>query len=136
MYLGMFLIVQAIPTYAKVPSSMIQTSNYVPIAPLWDNVSGLTVDLSSSNGKAVCFGRVNALSGTTSIKATFTLERKNGSTWTHEKSWSQESTTSLLTFSDSNHSITAGNTYRLTLTAVVTRNGKAETVSTSTESKL
>ncbi|MCL2051541.1 MAG: hypothetical protein FWG91_07435 [Lachnospiraceae bacterium] len=135
--MGMFLIIQSFPAHAKAPPNLSQATNaYMPIMPLSDNVNSISLTISNSSGKAACSGAIFAATGTTSIKATFKLEKKVGSSWSHEKTWTKDSTSSVLTFSDSSHSISAGSTYRLTLTAVVVRNGKSETVSASTESVL
>jgi len=83
---GIFLVIPSIPTNAKMPPDVFQSNDtFIPIAPFWTNVNNITLVLSNSSGKANCSGIIDGASGTTSIKATFTLERKSGSSWLHEK---------------------------------------------------
>jgi hypothetical protein len=56
------------------------------------------------------------------------LQRRNANgTWTTERTWSNSSANSVLTWSGTN-AVVAGNTYRLRVEARVTRNGTTETV--------
>jgi len=100
------------------------------IQPLWVNVSNVSAGLSFSGSKANCSAMVQGAVGTTKITATITLERKTGTnSYTTVKTWPNQSVSgSFFTFSDS-YTVTAGYTYRLTVTANVTRNGTTETVS-------
>lgn len=100
------------------------------ISPQWDNVNDITLDMYYENGAANCSGKIRALSGTTNISAVFTLERKTSSGWMFEKSWSKSSSSSSLTFYDT-YNVPKGYTYRLSVTADVSRNGLTETVTSS-----
>lgn len=92
------------------------------ITPFWTNTSSVTVSIS--------------FSGTTKITADFVLERKNSNgTYTVVKTFPTKTTNSAsLRFSDT-ATITTGYTYRLSLSATVTRNGTNETVSGWVEKK-
>ncbi|MFT4143727.1 MAG: hypothetical protein QM644_04670 [Mobilitalea sp.] len=102
------------------------------VTPQWTNVNDITLNLYFSSGVAYCSGTIKALSGTTSITATFKLERKVGSAWVVENAWGQSSSSSTLSFSGTDD-VSAGYTYRLSVTANVTRNGVTEAVSSSVE---
>jgi hypothetical protein len=102
------------------------------ITPQWANVNDIALNLYFSSGVAYCSGTIKALSGTTAINATFKLERKVGSTWVFENAWGQTSSSSTLSFSGTD-SVSSGYTYRLSVSANVTRNGVTEAVSSSVE---
>ena len=132
---GMLFFAQSISTNAQVPFNVYQgTEGVTDISLQWTNVNDITLDLYFDDGEAGCSGEIRALSGTTKISATFTLERKSGTTWILEKSWSRSSNTNSLSFFGTD-AVMAGFTYRLSVTANVTRNGVTETVSTSVQGK-
>ena len=129
------LFAQSISANAQVPFNVYQgTEGVTDISLQWTNVNDITLDLYFEDGEAGCSGEIRALSGTTKISATFTLERKSGTTWILEKSWSRSSNTNSLSFFGTD-AVMAGFTYRLSVTANVTRNGVTETVSTSVQGK-
>jgi len=99
------------------------------IQPMWANTSSVSVGLSFSGTQANCSTIIQGAAGTSKITATIRLERKTGTnSYTTVKTWSNESTTSArLIFADS-YTVSTGYTYRLTVTANVTRNGTTETV--------
>lgn len=106
------------------------TSSVGVIQPYWTNTSDVGVSMSVNGTTASCSAIVEGYSGTTKIVADITLERKaaNG-TYTTVKTWTNQSVSGTrLSFTDT-CSITKGYTYRLTITAKVTRNGSTETVS-------
>lgn len=107
-----------------------------PIQPFWANTSGIDVTLSISGTTASCSAVVEGYSGTTKITADVTLERKatNG-TYTTVKTWSNQSVSGTRLLFSETYTITSGYTYRLTVTAKVTRNGTTETASNWMESK-
>lgn len=130
---GMLFLTQGISANAQMPPNVFHsTKGVVSISPQWANVNDITLDLYFENGEAGCSGKIRALSGTTKISAIFTLERKSGTSWMLEKPWSQSSSTNSLSFFRTD-AVAAGYTYRLSVTADVTRNGVTETVSTSVE---
>jgi len=132
---GMLFFAQSISANAQVPFNVYQgTEGVADISLQWTNVNDITLDLYFEDGEAGCSGEIRALSGTTKISATFTLERKSGTTWILEKSWSRSSSTNSLSFFGTD-AVMAGFTYRLSVTANVTRNGMTETVSTSVQGK-
>lgn len=129
----MLLSAQMITAYAQLPLDVYQAvEGEVDISPLWINVNDITLDLYFENGEAGCSGIIRALSGTTKISAIFKLERKSGTSWVLEKSWSQSSSTNILSFFGTD-AVVAGYTYRFSVTADVTRNGAIETVNTSVQ---
>jgi len=109
----------------------------VDVAPHWENVSDISITLSSSNNTASTNVSIFGRAGTTSINATITLSRVNSNgTLTTVRTWSnQSSQNSTFTFSGT-HAITSGNTYRISVSATVIRNGVSETVSDWTERRL
>ncbi|MDF2486139.1 MAG: hypothetical protein K0R46_2307 [Herbinix sp.] len=130
---GTLFLAQSISAQAQMPSTALQgIEGDVSISPQWTNVNDITLDLYFENGEAGCSGKIRALSGTTKISATFKLERKISSGWALEKSWGQSSSTDSLSFFGTD-AVLPGYTYRLSVTADVTRNGMTETVSTSVE---
>lgn len=130
---GMLFLTQSISAQAQMPSTAFQgIEGDVTISPQWTNVNDIALDLYFENGDAGCSGQIRALSGTTKISATFKLERKISSGWLLEKSWSKSSSTNSLSFFETD-TVSSGYTYRLSVTADITRNGVTETVNTSVE---
>ena len=113
-------------TLAQTPSS----NPPIVIQPFWTNASEVNPKLSFDGTTATCSAIVKGFSGTTKITATAKLGRKTGtSTYTTVKTWSDLSVNgATLTFSDT-YTVTKGYTYRLTISADVTRNGTTESVS-------
>jgi hypothetical protein len=103
------------------------TVQYIPIQPLWQNVSTATVTLTISGTTAHCSTTIIGLTGTTRISATMRLERTDGTT---VRTWSQTVNGSRLTMIESN-AITANGSYRLRVDATVVRNGVSESISIS-----
>lgn len=127
--LALVLVAQPMTVRAVLNDESKQVMEFVPIAPFWQNVQHIVLDLQFTGSTAECSGVVRGNSGTTRITATFTLERQNANgTWSSVASWSESADDSLLTFSASHSSVTTtGNTtYRLRVTALVTRNGVTE----------
>jgi hypothetical protein len=108
---------------------------YVGISPMYTNVSYVNMNLTFSGTTANCSSTIQGLSGTTSITATYTLQRKetNGS-YTTLKTWTPSASGMTLRLNET-HTVTSGYTYRLSVTASVTRNGTTETVSNWVENK-
>lgn len=132
---GLIFLSQSILAYAQMsPNEFKGNESKGSISPQWDNVNDITLDLYFENGDACCTGKIRALSGTSKITAIFKLERKSSSGWVLEKSWGESSTTKSLSFFETD-SVSSGYTYRICVTADVTRNGVTETVSTLVEGK-
>jgi len=97
---------------------------------LWENTASISLHMSFSNGTITSTGRVNGQNGTTAISATFVLARRNANgTFTEVDRWS--ATNGVLPMQLSTSRTTRNQptgTYRLSVTAQVTRNGKTETV--------
>jgi hypothetical protein len=100
----------------------------------WSNADSVSLDLNFSNGSALCNGKITGAPGTSYISATFTLERKpSGGTYSSYHTWSQTSTNSGTLRWSGSCSVSKGYTYKLSVTANVTRGGTTETVSTFVE---
>ena len=133
MIFGLALIMLAVPMSAQASQSAEQILNdYQIVTPNWENVNNISLDLYFQNGQAKCVGIVRGAVGTTSINATFTLERRTLFGWSRVASWDRSSTTSTLTFHGA-AAASRGNTYRFSVTATVVRNGVSETVTTSVQ---
>ena len=114
-------------TFAVVEQSAVSVEAN-PIQTRWTHTSICRATLSFSGTTANCSALVEGLPGTTRIAATIVLARKNGSSWTTVRTWTHTVSSSVLIWSGT-QAITTGNTYRLTVTADVTRNGTTERVS-------
>jgi len=100
---------------------------------LWENVAIITLDMKFANGIITSTGNVVGRSGTTAIVALFVLARRNADgTFTEVDRWTATngSIAMLLSTSRTTRNQPAG-TYRLSVTAHVTRSGKTETVNAS-----
>lgn len=130
----LLLLMSNILVFAQTPSNSLGEINVeLPITPQWTNVNNIWLDLYFNDGQAECSGIIAGVSGTSSITATFKLERKGILGWSLEKSWDKSSSNDTLTFYGTD-AVSKG-TYRLSVTAKVTKGGVTETVSTSVESK-
>jgi len=105
----------------------------VAVSARWLNTASISCDLNFSGRNANCSGSINAYSGST-ISGTLTLERKNGSSWDFVKSWTKSSSNPWLIF-DENFTVSSAGTYRVVLTATVTRAGVSENVSITSSEK-
>lgn len=98
------------------------------IEPFWQNAAAITLDMSRNGGTVTSSGRIAGQAGTTAISASFTLARQNANgTFTNVDSWTASSNSMLVSSSRSTTGQSAG-TYRLSVSASVTRNGTIETV--------
>ena len=133
--IGMLFLNQSIPAFAEMSPNVSQdiVGVKVPITPQWINTNDVKLDLYFVNGKAECVGVINGIPGTSTISATFKLELKGILGWSLENSWSKNSKGESLSFYET-YAVTKG-TYRLSVTAKVTRNGVTETVNTSVVGK-
>ena len=99
---------------------------YIAIDSLWQNTSSATASVSRNSNSLMA--TVTGANGITRITATVRLQRQVGNSWTNVQTWSNlSSNSSTLSFTET-VSLTAGGTYRATITANVTRNGVTETV--------
>jgi len=126
--LVLIVLTSSMTTYAA-PNIL---KSKVDIQPFWENASKVTVDLSIKDGKAVLSSVINGYSGVNKITANAVLERLNtNGTYTVIEQWDNLSIDSgKLTWTATRY-VTKGYTYRLTLTAIVYKNGVGETVSGS-----
>jgi hypothetical protein len=100
------------------------------VTPLWINTSTVSTAILFSGTDATCQVSINALSGST-IEADIYLYKQNANgTYSLEESWLDETSASIFFFSEP-YTVISGKTYKLSVTAVVTRNGTSETVSSS-----
>lgn len=133
--MGILFLNQSTTTFAEIsPNETQDIGTEISIAPLWENTNDVKLDLYFANGNAECVGIINGISGTSNISATFKLERKGLLGWSLEKSWNKSSKSDSLSFFETD-AVAKGYTYRLSVTAKVTRNGVTETVNTSVEGK-
>lgn len=134
--IGMLFLNLGIPTFAEMSPNVSQdiAGAKAPITPQWTNTNDVKLDLYFVNGEAECVGIINGISGTSNISATFKLERKGLLGWSLVNSWNKSSKGESLSFFETN-TVAKGYTYRLSVTAKVTRNGVIETVNTSVEGK-
>lgn len=102
----------------------------VSAEPRYSDNSTITLGLSYSLSGASCYARIKGSTGTTSISnCTVTLTDSKGSV---VKSWTNLSATgTTLTFSKTASGVTKGESYTLSVTATVNRNGSSENVSDS-----
>lgn len=107
----------------------------VIIQPFWMNAESATSFLSFTGKTANCGASVVGMTGTTKISATITLEQKVNGSYSAVKTWTDSVSGSTLNFSNT-YSVTSGYTYRLSVSATVTRNGVPESVSASMEKSL
>lgn len=99
------------------------------ITPYYTNTSQVQVGLSFSGTAANCTSAIIGLSGTTKITATLSLYRVSSTgSLTLLKSWSASSSTMVLNIGQT-YAASKGYTYRLSVSAQVTRNGSTESVS-------
>jgi len=106
---------------------------YIDFNLLWENAATISLDMTFANGTITSTGRVNGQNGTTTISATFVIARRNANgTFSEVDRWTARngSITMLLSTSRTTRNQSAG-TYRLSVTASVTRNGRVETVTGS-----
>lgn len=106
------------------------------IQPYWINTSSISLTMSYSSGKVNWVGQIVGYSGTTRIAATYMLEKKGSDgSYTYVASWPNLQTYSSILISSDSATGTAG-TYRLSVAAIVVRNGFTETVTDSLEKTL
>lgn len=98
--------------------------------PRYSDTHKITLSLTYSASGAECYARITGSAGTTSISnCTVTLTDSKGNM---VKSWTNLSATgTTLTISKTASGVTKGETYTLSVTATVNRNGSSETVSDS-----
>lgn len=99
----------------------------------WVNTASIEQNISFSGNTATCTGVIRGNANVNSITATFTLRRVNSNgTLTTLKTWNSSSNSRTLNFSGTYSTVTKGETYRLSVSAVVTTSGgSSENVSDS-----
>ena len=108
-------------------------SFYSTVSARWVNTMSISCDITFSGRTATCTGEIDALPGST-ISATLTLYKQNGSSWDYVTSWNKTSSSSSLTFTEK-YTVSSAGTYRVMLTGTVTRNGTSEFVSIASNAK-
>jgi hypothetical protein len=90
-FLAIFILVfsQSIFAFAEISQIISQTSNKEVVKPLWDNTNDVKLSLYFTDNSAECLGTIEGVTGTSSISATFKLERKGLFGWTVENSWTK-----------------------------------------------
>jgi hypothetical protein len=132
-FLTIFTLILSQNVFAFAEKSPIinQTAMKEVVKPLWDNANDVKLSLYFTDNNAECLGTIEGVTGTSSISATFKLERKGLFGWTVENSWTKSERGQSLSFYGT-LPVTKG-TYRLSVTAKVTVNGVTETVTTSVQ---
>ncbi len=128
----MLIFNQSIFAFADMPPIVNQLETRNVIGPMWTNTNDVSLDLYFTDDNAECVGKVEGITGTSSISATFKLERKGLLGWTVENSWTKSVKGKSLSFYGSTP-VTKG-TYRLSVIAKVTVGEVTETVNTSVQS--
>ncbi len=108
--------------------------SYDFMIPMWNDDMRPELVLNLNGGNVACIGYLRGNSGTTKIDATFRLEKKGWFGWSEVNSWNRTSYSDYLSFSGS-AGAESGATYRFSVVAAVTRNGRTETVSSSVEGR-
>ena len=115
-----------------VSANEFHTSEYIGIAPFWQNVQSITPMMEIHNGAATMAGLVIGNMGVESISVNATLVRVNtNGTTTHIASWSNLDVTGRFWGWERTHFVARWHDYRLTLTATVVLGGVSEVVSNS-----
>ncbi|MDR2569454.1 MAG: hypothetical protein LBD23_04025 [Oscillospiraceae bacterium] len=96
----------------------------------WTHLRSINLNMSHRNNTITSSTSISGLSGTTRITASFILEVLVNGQYQHVDSWSASSNSILLSNTRETSNCSA-RTYRLRVTATVTRNGTNETVSDS-----
>lgn len=132
-FLAIFTLVfsQSIFAFAEISPIINQSAAKEVVRPLWDNTNDVKLSLYFADNNAECVGMIEGVTGTSSISATFKLERKGLFGWTVENSWTKSEKGQSLSFYGTTP--VAKGTYRLSVTAKVTVNGVTETVTTSVQ---
>lgn len=133
-FLALCMMVVPLPVNAALGDASTQEMEIAPVVPLWLNVQDIALNLRFSGNTAHCSANIIGFVGTTRIIATFFLERQNNdNSFSVVNSWSERVYGRRLTFSASHSPVTTtGNTtYRLRVTALVTRNNVTEVVTAS-----
>lgn len=123
-----FAISLQVPVMAR--DSYDAAVQYIPIQPLWQNVSHAAATLTISGTASQCDTAIIGLSGTSRITATMTLERVSGNNVLWYTSWTRTVNSSMLVMNES-ATVTSNGTYRLRVDATVVRNGVTEYISIS-----
>ena len=85
-------------------------------------------NLSISNKKANCSGRITAFDSSASVSITITLQKKSGTSWLYVDSWSASGTSGALGLSASGTKSIPNGTYRVKTSGTVSVNGSSESV--------
>ena len=86
-----------------------------------------SVSFSRNGTSGTVSGLIEGLSGTTRISARVVLQRQNGNIWTNVRTWNLSSSSRTLSVNES-QTVTASGTYRVSVTADITRNGITTTI--------
>lgn len=94
----------------------------------WTNITSIIMSMSYSGGEVEWGGRISCVAGTSSVEATYTLERRdqNGS-YSLVDSWDDSGTSRFLNSSDS--AAAEKGTFRLTVSVTATKSDTVETAS-------
>jgi hypothetical protein len=93
----------------------------------WDNTAIISLSMQLDGSVIDCEGAVIGQAGTSSISATYTLEKLEDGSYRYVDSWSDNERDMVLA-TEKDVSGCTGGTYRLSVSATVTKDGYAESV--------
>lgn len=115
-----------ITTAYAAPNPSPSTESGIAIQPY---ASYVEANLSISGKTATAYVSLDGDSTFKSIRVTYCLQKKSGSSWSTVKTWTASSSTRFLNSQNSYSSLTAGAQYRVYATFTVTKaNGGTETI--------
>lgn len=127
--------INALSAY-EADSSTVASESATGMPLRWTNTSSVNTMLSYSGTTAKCKVEIDAFSGTTSIVANMYLYKKNAdNTYSLVASWLNQTASGDYLYVSKEKTIISGTTYKLEVSAKVTRNGYTETVTGSMEKK-
>lgn len=125
-----------LPSAQAVSSELAASENLSGGAELrWANTASITLNMQRNNNRVTSDSVIVGFAGTTRISASFTLEKLVNGEYVNVDSWTASSNSMILNNSRVTPNCTAG-TYKLSVSATVTRNGTPENVSYSLVEKL
>lgn len=100
------------------------------VSPMFVNIRSTSAELTISGNTANCYGGVQAYSAGSSCTISMKLQKKNGSSWTTLKTWSDDGNGSAAM--SETYTISSG-TYRVKVSGTVA--GESYSVTTGTKTK-
>lgn len=115
--------------YAALPDTLLTKISNISISPFYTYAYTVEADLSISGDTATANVSLDGNTNAKSVKVTYKLQKKSGSSWSTVKTWTASSSTRFLNSENSYSSLTAGAQYRVYATFAVTgKDGGTETI--------